>query len=523
MAEKKKKRIEKAAPDRNRFYPTVEGYIEFCVHKPKTKLTDKEKEGLEESVIVSKENELSDAVRQHEKQKKIFQNKYDEMCKEISQNGISYLTEYVDALKKLSADHSDWKRDLKSLLVDKKFLKIFREARAQITELYPLLLSINQTFTVDEYSELSLSPKSAMYGSEIGKTQNGITKKPPMTNKEYQGMLMMFQQVKDFKRFEDWLMAILVYAPDQMLDECREKYAPERETLKKWAYDQIKSSKPYREAVSNVLLKKAMLHIVMDAYAAKPRLEKKQAELEAEIKRLQEAGEQEKTEHEERRRKQYEKIEQQRERIAELNNTNKDLDKLRLQLNRCSEVYQAQISMNERITIENDRRIREMETGYGRIQDELAGTKARFDELQTAYTALQSDYSLRNNELDRLKNMAAQEEEKARTNMMRELVSGINEQFYYLAMFYLELKENGKLEPESIELYADTLNNIDIVLAELGIQKIGVINQTVAYDASIHDSLGTKVSNGDKVVVTGYGWKIGEEIYIKAPVEKGDQ
>ena len=125
--------------------------------------------------------------------------------------------------------------------------------------------------------------------------------------------------------------------------------------------------------------------------------------------------------------------------------------------------------------------------------------------------------------MQRLKEMAAQKEETARIEMMRELVSGINEQFFYLTMFYLELKDTGKLEPESIELYADTLNNIDSVLARLGIKKIGVIDQTVNYDTSIHVSTDAKLSNGDKVVVSGYGWKIGDEVYIKAPVEKGAQ
>lgn len=105
---------------------------------------------------------------------------------------------------------------------------------------------------------------------------------------------------------------------------------------------------------------------------------------------------------------------------------------------------------------------------------------------------------------------------------MRELVTGINEQFYYLTMFYLELKENGKLEEESIELFADTLNNIDEVLAGLGIKKIGIIDQKVSYDASIHNSTDAKTANGEQVVVSGYGWKIGGEVYIKAPVEKGE-
>lgn len=118
--------------------------------------------------------------------------------------------------------------------------------------------------------------------------------------------------------------------------------------------------------------------------------------------------------------------------------------------------------------------------------------------------------------------MASQKEQSTRFDIMRELVTGINEQFFYLTMFYLELKDTGKLEPESIELYADTLHNIDSVFENLGIKKIGVIDQKVAYDASMHISTDAKIANGEQVIVSGYGWKIGDDVYIKAPVEKGE-
>lgn len=522
MSEEKKKAVG-TLPDVNQFYTVLKGYIEYCIQNPKTKLTDKEKGGLSDKEIAAKTDELKAAAQNHDKQKKSYQKAYDAMCEKIAQEGISYLTVYVDALKKLYEDKSDWKRDIKTALVSSKSLKLFRGARVNMVDLYSVLMTVNKTFPVENYSELSLSPKAAMYGSEVNKTQKGSTKKSPIKNEEYQVMLEMFLQVKDYKSFGDWLMAILVFAPDQLLKDFQSDYIPLRETLKEWAYEQINSNESYKQAVVDTLIKNRMLNSLVDAFVALPAMKSKHEELETRIKQKEEYYEKEKAAHEEQRVKQYEIIQEKKAMVANLHDELQDFKRCSDQLTVYMEKYQAQLSMNERITLENDRRIKEMEVDNDRMQDELTEVTAQLDELKTTYAALQSDYSLKNNELMRLKNMTAQKEETARVDMMHELVSGINEQFFYLTLFCLELKDTGKLEPESIELYADTLSKIDNVLAKLGIKKIGVIDQTVSYDASIHVSTDTKLSNGDKVVISGYGWKIGEEVYLKAPVEKGEQ
>ena len=506
----------------DQFYKVVKGYVEYCIQNPKKKLTDKEKECLSEGGIVKKEEELKALAKSHEEQRMSFQKAYDAMCDTISKDGVSSLSLYVDALKKLYETKSDWKRDIKSVLIGAKSLKLFREAQSNIVELYPILLTLNKTFPVDEYAELSLAPKAAMYGSEVNKTAKGSTKKAPLKNEEIQAMLELFIQVKDFKRFGEWLMSILVFAPDQITEGFENEYVPMREQLKEWAYKQINSNDSYKRAVIDTLLKNKMLNVFVDAFVEQPVLKAKQAGLEEKIKKLEEDNEKEKADHEDRRRKQHEIILEKEASLAELRERVKDFERCKQQLTVYMEKYQAQVDMNERITSDNARRIQTMETDYDRMQDELSAATMQLENLQTAHSALQSDFSLKNNELQRMRDMASQKEETARTDLMRELVSGINEQFFYLTMFYLELKDTGKLEPESIELYADTINKIDDVLADMGIKKIGVIDQKVSYDASIHISTDARISNGEQVVVSGYGWKIGDEVYIKAPVEKGE-
>lgn len=511
-------------PDLNQFYTVLDGFLMFCVEKSKTtSLSDKEKEGLSQKDIAEKENELRNTAKKVEENRKNFLAAYDAMCSTILEKGIPYLSMYVDAFKKLYSEKKDSKHDIKAMLVQGKSLRLFKEARSSIVDLYPVLVNVNNTFPVDDYSELSLSPEAALYGSEVDKKQKSSTKRAPMDNEEYQAMLDMFLQVKDYERFEKWIIALLMFTPDKLMDCFRDKYTPEREVLKEWAYRQIVSQESYRRAVVDRLIKKQLLRTLVDAYVDKPKLETQLADLGTEIKKLQEVNAQEKLQHEERRLKQYESIQQKDAEIAGLRNRVREFDRIQEKLNSYIDRYQAQVSMNERITNENDRRVQEIETERDCMQYELKEAKDRLDALQTDHAALQSDYNLRGIELQRLRDMMATKENTSRTDAMHELISGINEQLYYLTMFYLELKDTGKLESETIELYADTLNNIDQVLADMGIKKIGVIDQIVNYDSSIHVSADAKLSNGDKVIVSGYGWKIGDEVYIKAPVEKGAQ
>lgn len=508
--------------DFNQFYTVMNGYVKYCIRKPKTKLTDEEKENLSEDEREKKEEELKAAVQEFEMQQKSFQKAYETMCNDISKGGICYLSTYVDVLKKMYQEKSDWKREIKEALVNQKSLKLFKEAQSNMTELYPILLTVNKTFPVENYSELSLSPKAAMYGSEVNKTQRGSIKKAPLGNEEIQAMLNLFIEMKDYKCLGNWLMAILAFSSDQLVDVYQEKFIPEREQLKAWAYKKIDTNDSYKRAVVDTLFKGKMVNKLIDAFAKQPVMNAKQIELEEKVTLLEEANEKEMTSHIEQREKQYAIIKEKEAIIAELKQKAKELEQCSQKLTMYIEKYQAQVGINERITRENDRRIQETGEAYKHMQEMCNEMVSQLEALKLAHSALQSDFSLKNNELLRLQETTAKRTETARTDVMRELVTGINEQFYYLTMFYLELKENGKLEEESIELFADTLNNIDEVLAGLGIKKIGIIDQKVSYDASIHNSTDAKTANGEQVVVSGYGWKIGGEVYIKAPVEKGE-
>ena len=500
-------------PDFESFYHVVSGYVEYCIRDSKAKLTAQERNELSESEIAEKEGELRSSIK---KLKKEFLEKYDELCANISKDGVQSLQLFVEALKKLYEEKSTWKKDISSVLTNQKSLRLFREVKSKnLVELYPILLTVNKTFQVNAYPELSLEPKAALCGSEIGKDGKNSIKKMPLKDEEIQAILEMFAQVNDIKRLGTWLIFILEFSPNQVIKGGEDEYGSTRMQLKEWAYTQIYTNDSFRSALTDALERNKKLNNYVDAFVSQSTMKAKLKELEERKEKLKAENEKEKTEHEDCCKKQSATISELRQKIM-------DFDRCKQQLTDCMQNYQLQIAINERITADNKRRIKAVEEDYDHMQDELSEKTEQLESLQTAYTALQSDFSLKNNELQRLKEMFSQKGKKDRIDLLRELVMEINEQFYYLTMFYLDFKDTGTLAPESIELYGDTINKIFTTLTNMGAKKIGEIDQKVPYDAAIHNLNDSEISNGEQVVVTGYGWMINNEIFIKVPVEKGE-
>ena len=88
-------------------------------------------------------------------------------------------------------------------------------------------------------------------------------------------------------------------------------------------------------------------------------------------------------------------------------------------------------------------------------------------------------------------------------------------------MFYQILSEDkGVLDEMNLDMFRDVLEQIDSALEEIGLKKIGILDEVVEYDSAIHNPVSESISNGEKVKVTGFGWKINGEVFIKMPVEK---
>lgn len=502
-------------PNFEEFYNVISSYVEYCLRKTKTYLeNNNEKEDTtSNSGNLNNENNLD--YKSFQKQKKLFQNKFNFMCSTILDGNITYLNAYIDATKKLYDEKNDWKREIKAMLVSSKSLELFRNYRRNLVELYPLLVKVNSIFPIDDYYELSLAPEAALYGSIVNQSQKGSVKKSPLDNDEIQEMLNVFLIREDMVSLGRWLMAILCFDSSHLVGDFQNYFVSKRNNLRKWAYEQILVKDKYRYAIMDFLAEKNKLKNILDVYLQKPQFQEK-------IKKLEESNSKFRISNNELRNNIDTLNKKCDTNMSRLEKLESDFERCKHQLDDTMNKYHAQIAINERVVLENERMIYDIKVERDSIQDELDKIKSQLASINETYYALQSDYTLKNNEFLKLKNNLEQKEKNAKIDVMKDLVSGINEQFYYLTLFYLELKDYGRLSQETIGLYADALSEIDNVLSKLGIKKMGVIEQKTTYDAAIHNSSGIKIANGEEVIVKGYGWKIGDEVYIKIPVEKGE-
>lgn len=476
-------------------YKGIENYIELCNH-------------------------ASGEVKESEKN--FVKSQYNKMWQIMADTGVDSLKVYINVLKKLRVDHDEWKKDIKDVLVSAESLNLFRSARKDIMSLYPVLVDVDNTFSksVEKYPELSLNPNTAMYGSEIKKTKDSVDKKSPLKNEEYQAMLELFQEKKDSRRLGIWLMEILMFKPEKMVDGYEELFNNARQELKEWAYKKINTDKRYMRAMTDMLVKEKLLDKLIGAYIKQDNHVGEMTALQSQLKNQEEERRQEKQDFEERRLKQLKRIEEKDIKISALENQLRDFEKCKVQLEEYVKRHQAQLIMNERLTLDAESRIMKLEDENARLDDKLYEVQETYDQLKKAKEAIEVDLNLKAVEVKQLNDKLKHQKKTTRIELMKDLVDGLNEQLFYLTMYYLDLKDNGKLEPDNIEAYGNTLKNIDEVLDKMGIKKIGELEQCVPYDSSMHDAMGDTIANGDNVIVNGYGWKIEEDVFIKAYVQR---
>lgn len=454
---------------------------------------------------------------------------YQETMSEISKGDIPVLKKYTDALLLILKKYPKLKAKIKGILESEESLQAFKTARKEITDLHPLLSRINKEYNFTNYYELSLKPDPYIYGAVIADGNKNPIDREPRTNEEIESMLELFINVKDYDHLADWLFAILLFIPDQVVEKYTEKYGPLREDLRAWTWGQVFNNEKYRTVVADKLFKKKELRSLFNGLIEMERLRKRHASsiednrsLRGRVRDLEGQIVQGKAEYQSTVQSQNERIAELNKQVEKLKAEGRDYNLCKKQLTDCIERYNAQIGINERIVIENDIRISEIQEENRDIKKANQSLESELNELRQKLSSLESDLSLKASEVKRLRDEAEKKESDARHSLLCELIAGLNDQLYYLTCFYLDLKETGHLEPETVGLFEDTLNSIDSCLSELGVQKIGVIDQQIKYDASLYSSSDGAIANGETVKVCGYGWKIDDEIYMKAPVEKGN-
>lgn len=509
-------------PYYNEYLDTIYNYAYCKWNKKRLEKENKSKDSDNEE-IKSEIIKNNNSMKTYDKNYRImFNNLIEAEGAEFDANVRSYTKAIIDALDK----NKDLKDEITSILTFHMSLTTFKKCSDE--NVYSLLRDLNQKFNLDNCYELSLNPQNAIYGIKVEKRNGAISKNPPAENERIKTFLNLMLENNDNKNLKKWILEILEFYPDKIVEDYKDEYIDDREDLREWLYDQIlKNKNEYRNVFFEAIAERRFLKSIFEAKALKPNLEEQINTLKEKCNKLETEKEEEFNNHENQRLRQLDCINKIKGERDNLQSKLSDFKEIKDELIKCKHKLDTQKNMNESLQLGHDEQIKQIKTtlsdtqeAYNREMDRSTELMNENEAMKMSLESLESDCELYKSDLTNLNEQLSENKENSQKKILQEIASAINDRVFYLTMFYEELRETGKLEGMSIEMYGSTLDEIYKELCKLGIEKLGELESETSYDSSIHTSSGENISNGELVVVKGFGWKINNEIYIKIPVER---
>lgn len=468
-----------------------------------------------------KSQEEKEKLKNEFKEKEIeIKVKRESFLKSIEGRNVQELEKIIMALQMIYVEQRELKHQVKKLLTESAFRKQIQILRKQdFARIYTLIEFISNKFPVDDYPMFTLKPHTVLYGSEVEKTVNSSLYLPPLGNQEILSCLEVFAEKNPWALY-NWVMAILSFDADLLVGSFKDKYLKERQELLLEVIEKTKKDVKFQNIISAKLFEKGDLARIVNLQLLGNKAEKQVKELEEKIKEMTVLAEEKEKSYWDRAGRQKKIIEEKESLLENLRVKIKNYDEISTRLSDFMRRYDAQVKANEMIVIESDIRIHEMEEREKCVLNENQSLKRELTELRNLYENVKSDLSLRIAEINRITEASGETEAKARESVLYELVSSMKEQLYYILLFHEELTENGSLEKDSIDMFGDTIQNINEAFRKLGVEMYGKLDEIVEYDSSLHDSMGYKLGNGEKAIIRVPGWKISGAVYAKAQVEK---
>lgn len=490
--------------------------LQILLFESKEKFAIKEIEADESKNFAEKE-ELKKKFAEEQKAINLQKNV---LLKRVENSDLAEFSMIIRVIQEIYVEKKDLKSLAKKLLVSQTFRKQIGNFRKNdFGATFELVAFVSSKFPVDDYPMFTLKPTGVIYGAEVDKTSKGSTFLPPLSNEEIMKCLGVFLE-KDKSALYNWIMTILTFDEMLIVNGYKEQFIKERQKLLLDTIELLKKDSKYQTAMVEKLFEKGDLARLVNLQKAGRQAELRVKELEGNLKKLEEEAKEKEEVFRERSEKQKAIIDAKQLMIETLQVKLKKFDELSEKLSVYMKKYEAQVSINERITIENDIRVHEAEKHIEIVEIENSNLQAELWKINDLYQNVKSDLSLKVAEIKRLSDDTANIELKAKEGLLQEFVGALKEQLYYIILYYLELKENGLLEKDSIEMFGDTITNVRTALNSVGIEMFGSIDEEIVYDSALHDSMGYKLSNGEKAVLRVPGWKINGVIYAKAQVEK---
>ena len=468
-----------------------------------------------------KSQEEKEKLKNEFKEKgKVIELKRESFLKSIEGRNVQDLEEIIKVLQMIYVEQRDLKHQVKKLLTETAFRKQIQILRNQdFARVYTLIEFICNKFPVDDYPMYTLKPDAVLYGSEVEKTAKSSVYLSPLGNEEILTCLEVFAE-KNPGALYNWVMAIYSFDAELIVSSFKDKYLKERQELLLQVIEKTKKDVKFQNVISAKLFEKGDLARIVNLQLAGNKAEKQVKELEEKIREMTVTAEEKEKSYWERADRQKGIIDEKEALLEKMRAKIANYDEMSARLTDLTRRYEAQVKANEMLVIESDIRIHEMEEREKTALNENQKLQTELTELRNLFENVKSDLTLKIAEINRITESSGETEARARESVLYELVSSMKEQLYYILLFHEELVENGSLEKDSIDMFGDTIQNINDAFRELGVEIYGKLDESVEYDSSLHDSMGYKLGNVEKAIIRVPGWKISGAVYAKAQVEK---
>ena len=477
------------------------------------------------------EMDLSTAEKGHyRKGLEETENYLKQICKILENETAESVNEYLELFVRSYEEDKENRKYIKAALTASFSVEMIKKWRCEnLNDVYENLSKVEKTIPVADNGYLSFDPFFAIYGWKRGNEKSGIKWYPPLKNEVVFNTVKVFMNREDKERLIKWIFEILAYDKKNFeLNEYAKRFDQERIDLQNNLTLMIKED----EKLRNILIKELLDGKLLLDLAVQSKMPLKVKNLESDIKKQEERFKLEKEEREKSYResadRQTQMINEKEDRIKALVKKTENLEKLEDQYDRArEELDDTKIRLDSQRKINEDIKRCDLETiskkdeKINELEQELKLTNATLADVRDALEAIRVDITIKNNEISHLKDSVNTKDSDAVEDLLQRLAANINNQIFYLSMFYQILSENnGQLDEVNVEMFKDVLEQVETALEEIGLKKIGLLNEVTEYDSAIHNSVSGALSNGEKVKVTGFGWEIKGEVFIRIPVER---
>ncbi len=472
------------------------------------------------------ERDLEPAEREHfRKCGDEVRDKLKQICKLLEKDSPEETAEYLNTFAKLYEEDKENRKLIKNALFEPPSVSLIKKNRYEaFDKVYDAITRIDKVVPQVDDRLLSLNPKSSLYGW-METYKKGSTTHSPLTNEIILETLKVFIRHEDRKRLSEWIIEILSYDKDGFPSEAfADKFDAERMVLLKNLELMMKDDDALRSILVKELLEGSMLFDLAkqakDAVRVKD-LEAKLLQQEEDFKKEKEVIEKDFWERAERQKK---IIEERNMSISELRSELKEYEQLEKNYKGAGKKLDDTLNdleSQKQINNELNEQLSQKDESIDSLNRELLLAKTELTEVNEKLEAIKVDITLKNNEIARLKESVGSKDSDATDNLLKGLISNLNDQIFYLSMFYQILSEdNGVLDEMNLDMFKEVLLQVDSALEEIGLKKLGTLDEVVEYNSAIHNPVSESIANGEKVKVTGFGWEINGEVFIKIPVEK---